>query len=81
MNERIAKNIKTLLEIKGISYSQLQKKIEKEEGYTISPAHLNKVLNHPAEYSMPLPYLMQCCDFLRNFRYYGNRITNRRKLF
>lgn len=63
MNERIAKNIKTLLKIKGISYSQLQKKIEKEEGYTISPAHLNKVLNHPPEYSMPLAYLMQCCDF------------------
>lgn len=63
LNERIVKNIKTLLEIKGISYYQLQKKIKKEEVYTISPGHLNKVLNHPAENSMPLAYLMQCCDF------------------
>lgn len=63
LNERIVKNIKTLLEIKGLTYYQLQKKMKNGEKYTISPGDLNKVLNHPTERSMPLAYLMQCCDF------------------
>lgn len=63
LNERIVENINTLLNIKGISDYQLQKEIKKEEVHTISPSYLNKILNHPKEHSMPLPYLMQCCDF------------------
>lgn len=63
LNERIVKNIKTLLNVNGITYYQLQKKMEERETYTISPSFLNKVLNHPDEHSIPLAYLMQCCDF------------------
>lgn len=63
LNERIIKNIEMLLKANGITYYQLQKKMKEKETYTISPSFLNKVLNHPKDYSMPLPYLMQCCDF------------------
>lgn len=63
LNERIVKNIKTLLEFNNMTYYQLQKRMEEEEKYTVSASYLNKILNHPMEYSMPLAYLMQCCDF------------------
>ena len=63
LNERIIKNIEMFLEANNITYYRLQKKLKEKETHTISLSFLNKVLNHPKEHSMPLPYLMQCCDF------------------
>ena len=62
-NERIVHNINSLLEAKGITPYQLQKALQDSEEFTISLSYLNKILNYPKEHSMPLVYLMQCCDF------------------
>lgn len=63
INERIVRNIKSLLEANGITSYQLQKALQDSEEFTISHSYLNKILNHPKENSMPIVYLMQCCDF------------------
>lgn len=64
INERIVKNINILLEANGINLYQFRKALRENEEYTLSYPYLNKIMNHPKENSMPLVYLMQCCDFL-----------------
>lgn len=63
INKNISNNIKKLLEISGISYNKLLKALKESEGFTISQSYLSKIINFPDNNSMPLPYLLQCCDF------------------
>lgn len=65
LNKRIAKNIQTLLDYNNINSYVLQKKLESSEKYTISYSYLNKILNNPERESMPLLYLIQCCQFFK----------------
>lgn len=63
INERIVHNIKILLKANGINLYQLQRALQDSEEFTICYSYLNRIINHTKENSMPLVYLMQCCDF------------------
>lgn len=65
LNKIISANLNKVLEDRNISKAKLCDYIQKEKGFTTSRPHLSRCLNNPDKHSVPLPFLLACCDYLK----------------
>lgn len=62
LNETIANNLLTIIEVKGLRKSNICNKLKESGELTIDRTTFSKYINDPTK-SMPLPFLKSCCKF------------------
>lgn len=63
LNRRIASNLNALLSSNNISKGKLCENLNKMGKISMDRTTLSKILNHPDEYSISLPFLVACAEY------------------